>query len=309
MKFEDDNLNYLLRRGGKRRGPSGKISAEMPAREVEVIEPRRLVERPPDYRVPSRIRKLSQYPFAKQISFFSIMEIASQVGFITEVPDEVKISLDRFLRRQDHLRPRKDMGELVLPHDLRDRIAGKFERTPPSDELAAVFVQFSESSRRVEEDKDIGALVSFLRDGKQDNHSIEDLVAIFGDPNRLLSCFVQRNMPSALRDSVLGISKLRRFTSYLDRQLSELSDQKILARKLWHYHHHWLSNGRIQFDALLTKVGRELARWTEPEPNRPPSQFPPSLLDPNVPPGTGEKNPLTDSISSVKRLLAGDYFK
>jgi len=297
MNLEDDNLDYLLRRGGKSRKRAG-----IPLRPAEgaigEVEPLLLSPPPPkDKPVISSI-KLSQAPFFRPITFFSLLEIACVSGFLHEPPLSVAADVERLSRREDYRRFTKNNGEPILLLQLRNRFRGKFKQLKPSHDAPAIFLQFSETSRALEEDKDVGALLARLREGSK---SIDEAIAAFGDPNILLPCFLRQKKKTDVSECVVGITKLHRFNTSLDALLTGLADQSAFARSLWTYHRYWFSSTAVHFSQVLEQAGKELTRWVKPNSE---SRTGRDLLQ------SGRfQNPLDNSIASTRRLIAGTYFE
>lgn len=288
MNPEEDRLDYVLRRVKRRaRGTPEQISPLT----ISPVKPQKLIPQFSSDKPVAAGFTLSRLPFFRRVSDYGLLELACLSGFLHKPPPHLQPRVERFSRREDFLRFTKDNVPVLLLQ-LRNRYKGKAGNDAPAAGAEAVFLQFAETSRALENDKDVGAVVSRLREGPK---LLDEAVAAFGNPDILLPSFIRHGKRSPLSECVSGIAKLRRFTTYLDGLLTRLSDQPTFARSLWSYHHFWLGNTAVRFDDVLERAGKELTRWVKPDPKVERAGFRPD-------------NPLEGAVASARRFQTGSYF-
>jgi Bacterial RNA polymerase, alpha chain C terminal domain len=201
------------------------------------------------------------------LGFYSIVEIAMMIGFVSELPDAFYKKHLRVLNHPALRRYYEWNYPLDLPRRLRERLLFGIEyQVIENTFLDAFFYEFLELTKAVERDKDMESFLWCLDGGyRQDRQGESDLDAVtraLSKADRLAGA-TQRppNKRGELDRALNGFCKFIQFCEGLDSLIQRLKGQPEMAEAMWLAHAYWFRRLETDMGTDLEKAVFSLASW------------------------------------------------
>jgi hypothetical protein len=220
-----------------------------------------------DYReeaITSRREVMLRDAFDYLLAFYGLMEIASLIGFVPDpLPDEFRERALAHLSEPSVRRYYEEFYPVALPAQFRRRLEGEQElREAATQETAALFTQFLELNRIVEDDEDVDTFLWFLDSGLTGGYSIRDTVATLRDPRSFgEAVHVEPEGQGPLHSSLHGFLKFVNFCRDFESLLRESADYPLLQSAMWEHHAYWFRQLSQDLDTVLEQAFEHFRSW------------------------------------------------
>jgi hypothetical protein len=204
------------------------------------------------------------------LSFYGIIELATMIGFVGEIPTAFK---KRHLPILCHRAVRQYYEwsyPLALPRRLRERLqSGVSYTVQGSPELNTAFYEFIDLTKLIELDSEIESFLWCLDGGARKMGNIWcdiDLVRVsLAKPKRLAKALQQ---PKAKQDeldrALCGFCKFVQFCENFASLLDQLEAEPQVAEAMWLAHAYWLRNADADLRSNLRSAILALVEWDVP---------------------------------------------
>ncbi len=202
------------------------------------------------------------------LGFYSIIEIAMMIGFVSELPDAFTKKHLRVLNHPAVRRYYEWNYPLDLPRRLRERMLfGIGYHVRKDMVLHAFFYEFLELTKAVERDKDMESFLWCLDGGyREDEGGASDLDTVtraLAKSDRMADA--TQRPPKKRREvdrALNGFCKFIQFCEALDSLIQRLKEQPELAEAMWLAHAYWFRRLETDMGSDLKKAVLFLARWS-----------------------------------------------
>lgn len=189
------------------------------------------------------------------LAYYSILEIALLIGFVSQIPLEDQ---NQALEHLNHAAIRKYYEEnypLELPGRLRRRLSGRggLRIKDQDGKLTALFLEFTALTAYFETDPDLETFLWFLEGGVRNGYWYKDLLRVLASLDLLVESITKTpEAKTELDESVEGFGKFLEFCVQLDAILASSEFAAPFQIELFHYYAYW-------FQRLRKRIGSQIS--------------------------------------------------
>jgi hypothetical protein len=190
------------------------------------------------------------------LSYYGILEIASLIGFVPNIPGEAQRKLLGVLTNPALRVYYEENYPLVLPQLLSRRLSGNLSlhEDVGRDGLTR-FMHFIILTKTMDiDDDDVETFLWFLDDGDRDDYDWDDLMRALDQPRVFTNALATSPRQRDPRDHAInGFRKFLIFCTQFNSLLAASLHYRLMTAEMYAHHAYW-------FVSLRDKVGRRVGR-------------------------------------------------
>lgn len=203
--------------------------------------------------------------FNELLDFYSVVEIAAMVRYISDLPTEFTQIAQRNLFNAEFREYYELHCSALLPNLLHSRLTGAFslyeEQVTDQVSIHHLFAEFIGLAMRVRHDDTIQIFREFISHRQVDGFDLNDVGIILRDPadcaERLIKPVEQR---TALDQAVCGLKEFVRFAIEFDDLLTRCSGHRLFQSAQFHCFAPWFDIGTLA-RTWIHNAMLQVAKW------------------------------------------------
>jgi hypothetical protein len=201
--------------------------------------------------------------FDHLLSFYSVLELALQVGYIDAVAPAMARQALRILDDPWVRDYYERHYPLFLPQLLRQRLAGgRFYRAHRGPRQVAALQRAIELEHRLLRHPEVQVFLALADDFYLDGYGRADLLDAVENPQKLMTLLTGRGRTRSLLGEAMG--GLRRFLFLCDglhRVLQSVEGDPVFQSGIWHLFGYWFAERREEVVPCLRELLEQIDRW------------------------------------------------
>ncbi len=205
--------------------------------------------------------------FDDLLAYYAILEIASSLGYVGELPEDARRQAVRVLGDDDVQEYYQSHYPLLLPRLMFERASGQRTFVLDADAVdLPAFMRFLDLNATIEHSDEADVFLAMLDDYRfgdgEELHGMDDLLIILGRPREFARRLSRPEKQRHVLDTALqGFRVFLRFCRGMDDLLRGLQPSPLQQSLLWHHHAYWFEIVRDDVGAQLHAALRQFERW------------------------------------------------